>query len=393
MDVSTLCSDLVKIRSDNPPGDTQAVIGYIRDLLTGRGIRSVVTERARGRCNLVTEPAGTGILFCGHVDVVPALDEGWSFPPYTGAVRKGSVWGRGATDMKGGCASIIGAFFRFIDRYDRIPTQLAFVCDEETGGDSGIRYLIGQNIIKPCDCLIAEPTPAYHPNIGQKGLVRLELRFFGSPAHGSLYPAVGRSAIIEALTFIEYLRSLHRQGFTHEKEMEKIIARSSRVLAEEFGLPQASEILTKIMFNPGVIAGGEKSNIVAQACDLDLEMRIPWGCNIGSLLQDIGRHLPHGTITSQTFHEPSLTDPGSSIVTTTCDAVKRIYGMEASPIVQWAASDARHLRSAGFNVIEYGPGELKTLHAVDEYVTTESLEKASAVYQEIMQAYALPDSG
>jgi succinyl-diaminopimelate desuccinylase len=232
-----------------------------------------------------------------------------------------------------------------------------------------------------------------HPNIGQKGLVRLELRFSGSPGHGSLYPTIGRSAIAEALAFIDYLSALHREEFTSGKEMDEILARSSRVLAEEFGLPQASEVLKSIMFNPGVIAGGEKSNIVAQVCDLDLEMRIPWGCNIDRLLQDIQRHAPHGMILSRIAHEPSLTDPDCRIVAVTCDAVGRIYGRSASPIVQWAASDARHLRSAGFRVIEYGPGELRTLHAIDEHVTIQSLEKAAEVYGEIMRTYAMPDSG
>jgi succinyl-diaminopimelate desuccinylase len=58
------------------------------------------------------------------------------------------------------------------------------------------------------------------------------------------------------------------------------------------------------------------------------------------------------------------------------------------PIVQWAASDARHLRLCGFNVVEYGPGVIPTLHAVDERVTIESLNKASEIYLGIMSAYA-----
>ncbi|MCX6697962.1 MAG: M20 family peptidase, partial [Methanoregula sp.] len=58
------------------------------------------------------------------------------------------------------------------------------------------------------------------------------------------------------------------------------------------------------------------------------------------------------------------------------------------PIVQWAASDARHLRLAGFNVIEYGPGELSTLHAINERIAIESIEKASEIYFGIMCAYA-----
>ncbi len=393
MDVSKLCSDLVRIRSENPPGSTVTVINYIRELLAARGIRSTITECGDGRSNLVTEPAETGLLFCGHVDVVPALGDGWSVDPFSGTIRDGSVWGRGATDMKGGCAALLSAFATFLEKHGQAPAQLAFVCDEETGGDCGIRHLIARRLITPCDCLIAEPTPALNPNIGQKGLVRLELRFSGSPGHGSLYPAVGRSAIIEALSFVQYLQALPDRKFAYNPGLKEIIARSSRILSEEFHLPHASEILTSIMFNPGIIAGGEKSNIVAQRCDLDLEMRIPWGCDIPALIQDIRNHAPYGTIISETSHMPSLTDPESRIVTATCRAVQQVYGKQPSPIVQWAASDARHLRLAGFKVAEYGPGELRFLHAIDEHVKIESLEKAADVYSSIMQEYTLQDSG
>lgn len=385
MDVAQLCSDLIRIRSDNPPGDTRDVIEYIRSLLEEWGIGSCVTENEPGRCNLVTERKETNILFCGHMDVVPALDDGWSIEPFSGAVLGGSVWGRGSTDMKGGCASILAACNALIESGRDLPVQLAFVCDEETGGVSGIQHLIARHTIIPCDCLIAEPTPVRHPNIGQKGLVRLDMQFSGTPAHGSLYPVVGVSAIMEALALLEYMKVLNGRQYPLQDNLKEITEQSSRVLGEEFGLDQASDVLTKLMFNPGVIRGGEKSNIVAQRCDLDLELRVPWGCSIPELLADIHDHAPHGIITSQTMHDPSITPPGSRIVEVTCDAVKTVFGGDVFPIIQWAASDARHLRAAGFNVIEYGPGEMQYLHAVNEHVTIESLEKASMVYQNILQ--------
>jgi len=149
-----------------------------------------------------------------------------------------------------------------------------------------------------------------------------------------------------------------------------------------------SNVLKKLMYNPGVISGGEKSNVVAQHCDLDLELRVPWGCSIPGLIEGIKSHLRHGTIISQEIHDPSLTDPSCRLVTVTCNEIERVQGGTVFPIVQWAASDARHLRRCGFNVIEYGPGEVSTLHAVNERVTIDSLNKASLVYLGIMNAYA-----
>ena len=98
------------------------------------------------------------------------------------------------------------------------------------------------------------------------------------------------------------------------------------------------------MFNPGVIKGGEKSNIVSQHCDLDLEIRVPWGCSIPDLLEDIRAMPPTGQSPpgQRTSHRSPL--PKCRLVSVTCDSVNEIYGGEVFPIIQWAASDARHLR-------------------------------------------------
>jgi succinyl-diaminopimelate desuccinylase len=87
-------------------------------------------------------------------------------------------------------------------------------------------------------------------------------------------------------------------------------------------------------------------------------------------------------------HDPSLTDPSCRLVTIVNREVAKVYGGTVFPIVQWAASDARHLRLSGFNVIEYGPGELLTLHGVNERILIASMENASVIYQGILSAYA-----
>jgi succinyl-diaminopimelate desuccinylase len=291
--------------------------------------------------------------------------------------------------MKGGCASVLSACESWVNGGHEIPATLVFVCDEEVGGEDGIQYLLSKNMISPMDCLIAEPTPVRNPCIGQKGLCRLEMKFEGSPAHGSLYPIVGVSAIMEVMTLLTYIQRLHEKNFPVDERFQELIIRSSEVLKKEFDIPHVGDVLKKLMYNPGVITGGEKSNIVAQHCNLELELRVPWGCSINELLDGIIAHAPHGKVIHQTTHEPSITDPGCSLVSATCAEVKRVYRGEVFPILQWAASDARHLRRAGFNVVEYGPGEISTLHAVNERIRIDSLEKASDIYQGILRHYTV----
>jgi succinyl-diaminopimelate desuccinylase len=388
MEVSRICSELVAIRSENPPGRTAEVIEYIQIFFDNLGIRTDITRNAGGHYNLLTRGTHDRILFCGHVDVVPALDEGWTHPPFSGMIQDGFVWGRGATDMKGGCASLLAAIAMLVRQGKEVLPACAFVCDEETGGKHGIRHLLAKKMIRPTDCLIAEPTPVRHPSIGQKGLCRLQMKFTGTPAHGSLYPAVGVSAVMEAMSLLRYVKGLHDQDYPVDARLKEIIDRSTGVLEREFQIHDVSEVLTKLMFNPGVIKGGEKSNVVAQHCDLELELRVPWGCRVPDLIARIESHAPHGKIVSRMTHDPSFTDPACRLVTVTCREVERVYGGPVFPIVQWAASDARHLRLSGFNVIQYGPGLIPVLHAVDERVSIEGLKMATEVYLGIMNAYA-----
>ena len=232
MHVSRICSDLVKIRSENPPGRTSEAIEYIRDFLDGIGIGSSISGNGDGMENLVARKKDARLMLCGHVDVVPALDNGWSRPPFSGAIDEGYVWGRGATDMKGGCAANLAACRHLADGGEEVPATLAFVGDEETGGVNGIRYLLARNTLHPCDCIIAEPTPVRHPTIGQKGLCRVSLAFEGVSAHGSLYPAIGVSAIMEVMPLLSYMKDLHAMEYPVDKTLREIIARSSDVLGQ-----------------------------------------------------------------------------------------------------------------------------------------------------------------
>ena len=387
MNVVQLCSDLVSIKSENPPGDTGDVIEYIRGFTEAIGIPTKITGSRDGRLNLVSARAENPLLLCGHVDVVPALKDGWSVDPYSGEVRDGFVWGRGSTDMKGGCAAILWACKTIADTGIDLPCDLAFVCDEETSGTFGIRHLLKRGLLSPCDCLIAEPTPALHPNIGQKGLVRINFLFKGEPGHSSLYPLKGVSAIMEAYGLLEQLKEIHSRDYDPGGELSSIIEGSAQVLEEEIGLSDGYRVLRRVMFNPGRIEGGEKANIVAQACTLELDIRLPWGCSIPALIDELQSSAPGAHTSFVDSFEPSFTSPTERVVQKTLKEITRVYGSSGCPIVSWAASDARYLRKAGFSVVEYGPGDIRLLHSIDERVPVESLERACNVFEGLIRSY------
>lgn len=390
MDLIQLCSDLVSIKSENPPGDTSEIIEYIKGFSDAIGIDTVISGGKDGRWNLVSSQPENPLLMCGHVDVVPALADGWSIDPFSGKVQDGCVWGRGSTDMKGGCACILWACKKIADSGTELPCDIAFVCDEETSGLFGIRHLIENDLINACDCLIAEPTPSLHPNIGQKGLMRINYEFTGQPGHSSLYPLKGVSAIMEAYSLLEHLEKIHARDHEPGGDLSSIIRKSARVLEDEVGISGGDRVLRRVMFNPGRIEGGEKANIVAQSCNLELDIRIPWGCSIAALTEEFRAAVPTAEFSIIDSSDPSFTPPQERVVQRTLDEIARVHGQQGDPIVSWAASDARHLRKAGFSVVEYGPGDISLLHAIDERVPIESLECTCDIFEGLIRTY-LPE--
>ena len=289
--------------------------------------------------------------------------------------------------MKGGCAAIIAACAAAVDRGNDLERiGVAFVADEETGG-GGIQHLIQNALISPCDCLIAEPTPEGSPCLGQKGLVRARFLFSGEPGHASLYPARGVSAIMEAVDLIERVQKLHDHEFDPGPRLEPVIADSERVLEEVLAVPGSGPILRRLSYNPGRIEGGEKANIVAERCELELDLRLPWGCDPRRLMADLQTHAPRATVECMSSSGPSFTDPKERIVEKICAAIESVRGRPAVPIVQWAASDARALRLVGFPTVEYGPGDLSCIHGLDERVPIRALEEAVSVYCHLIDAY------
>jgi succinyl-diaminopimelate desuccinylase len=387
MDVARLASSLIRIRSENPPGSTADVVAFIGEFLDSLGVKNRIVSHPGGRENLVTTGAGSRLLLCGHVDVVPAIPDDWTHDPYSGEVADGYVWGRGATDMKGGCAALLIAYRDLIESGVEPAVQFAFVCDEETGGEHGIRSLLAQGLLEPRECLIAEPTPETSPAVGQKGLYRVDLSFRGRPGHSSLYPLVGKSAVMAAFDLIGYLQEVHARPFPVGEDLQPLIDQSARVFSEIFGIEGGDEILTRVMFNPGRIEGGEKANIVAEQCRMELDLRVPWGCSLDELRKGIAEHAPDAVIRETDVAEPTLTPPDARIVRTISREVERVYGT-VTPFLQWAASDAKYLRDEGFDVVEYGPGEIPTLHAVDERVGVEQLERVVDVYRGVIRAYS-----
>ena len=106
-----LTQELVRINSENPPGNEEAIAKYIKDFLEDLNISTDLIEFEKNRFDVVASLGnGSGLMLNGHMDTVPAGDvSNWKYNPFEARVVDGKIFGRGTSDMKGGIASILAA--------------------------------------------------------------------------------------------------------------------------------------------------------------------------------------------------------------------------------------------------------------------------------------------
>ena len=225
--------------------------------------------------------------------------------------------------------------------------------------------------------------------MGQKGLLRLDISFRGVPGHGSLYPYEGKSAVEEAAEFIAWLKELNRREYPADSELRVLIENTTESLSTLFSIPDAGKVLRRISYNPGTIHGGTGVNVIAEECTLQLDLRLPWGISPEMIAGEIVERAKDAHVEEKSSCTASLTHTTSDLVRILSREIHKEYGAPARPIIQWAASDARFLRNAGFHVVDYGPGDVTTLHARDEKVAVAQLASASRIFEGVIDAYSL----
>jgi succinyl-diaminopimelate desuccinylase len=388
-----LCSSLIQIPSENPPGDSTEISEFIANYLSQYGLQSDWHEPTDKMYNLISsigeEGAGKHLIYCGHTDVVPAGDlSKWDFNPFSGEVVDGWLLGRGASDMKAGLGGLIFVFGLLKRLEVKLPGKLtlAIVPDEETGGEYGVPWLLENGLIKGDGALIAEPSSPLNPTIGQKGSYWFELEVFGVPGHGSLSPLAGNNAITDAIRAIEKIRSLWDLEIEIPEEAQGLVEVSKRYMREvEKDREKFQPVLEKITCNIGTIQGGTKSNVIPESCKVEIDCRLPFGVThdfvttyLRENLDELGIRYeirPFG-FRSHANHT-SAEDPVCRAIV---DNISFVTGKESYGVMQWASSDARHFRDHQIPVLQYGPAFLPSIHGYNEKVRVDDIVRCAKVY-------------
>src|SRR5229473_8676494 len=146
-EVTSLLQALIRLNTVNPPGNETAAAELLRDYLEPFGVECVLYARVPERANLIARIPGRGdgprLLLLSHTDTVLADPAEWSVDPWSGELRDGHVWGRGALDMKDQVAANAVAIASLAREGFRPSGDLIFAAtaDEEVGDGFGLPWL------------------------------------------------------------------------------------------------------------------------------------------------------------------------------------------------------------------------------------------------------------
>jgi acetylornithine deacetylase/succinyl-diaminopimelate desuccinylase-like protein len=222
-EVTSFLSKLISINTTNPPGNETIAAKYVAEELKLDGFKCELFESSPGRGSVVTRLKGgdskPSLLLLSHLDVVAANAKEWSVDPFSGVVKDGFVWGRGALDMKGMTAVEVMAL-KLLKRSGmklKGDVILAATADEERGGEEGAGWLVQNHPDKVCaDYVLNEGggmamkidgKNVFTINTAEKGILWFKIKADGTPGHGSV-PGAADNAILRMNKVVEKLGGL-----------------------------------------------------------------------------------------------------------------------------------------------------------------------------------------
>lgn len=369
----SICQRMIQIPSNREvEGQEKAVAIYLYNLLRDEGIETELVEVTENRANILGYIRGDGsgptLMMNGHLDTV---EVGAHLNAYSGEVRNGKIYGRGAADMK--CAIAAMAYAQIILARAQANLKgnliLAGVIDEETCS-RGSLHLLEKGPVP--DMVIVGEATSLNVGIAHKGIVWLRVCFEGKAAHSS-HPEAGINAIYKARRFIQALE-------------EEVIPALQKRIHPLLGSPS---------LNVGVVRGGQRAPTVPAYCVVEFDRRWIPGETKESVIQevkdilerlasevsDFKYHLGEMEQSAKFIHHTLNTEPDALIVKKVQQARLLAGFPEASVVgVPFWSDGALFSSQAKIPTVICGPGCEKQAHSDNEWVSVDEVYQAVKIY-------------
>jgi acetylornithine deacetylase/succinyl-diaminopimelate desuccinylase-like protein len=427
-EVVEICRDLIRIDTTNT-GDTASSAGervaaeYAAAKLAEVGLVPQIRESAPGRASVVTRLAGAdagrgALLVHGHLDVVPADPTEWSVHPFSGELRDGYLWGRGAIDMKDFDAMVL-AVVREWRRTGVTPPRdivLAFTADEEAGSDYGARFLVQEHpdLLAGCTEAIGEiggfsysvgnDLRLYLIQTAEKGIDWLRLRSRGRPGHGSMiHDDNAVTVLCEAVARL----GRHRFPIVVTPTVRAFLEQISELLGIELDPDDPEAAIAKLSpiaaligatirntANPTRLVAGYKDNVIPSKATATVDCRTLPGHSevfMEQLREVIGPDLEVEYIQ----HQPALETTFDGPLVDAMAAALRAEDAGARPVPYMLSggTDAKAFSTLGIRCFGFSPLRLPAdlnfaalFHGIDERVPVDGLQFGVRVLDRFLRA-------
>jgi acetylornithine deacetylase/succinyl-diaminopimelate desuccinylase-like protein len=413
-EVVELCRDLIRMDTSNygdhsGPGERVAA-EYVAEKLAEVGLEPRVVESHPGRASVVARVEGVdssrdALLLHGHLDVVPAQASDWEVPPFSGEVRDGFLWGRGAVDMKDMDAMILAVLRQRLTEGRRPPRDvvLAFLADEEAGGAWGARYLVDEHpeLFEGCTEAIGEvggfslTVPGdrrlYLIETAEKGMAWLRLTATGTAGHGSM---VNPDNAVTALAAAVARLGEHRFPIRLTKTVRAFLERVCEAYGVAFdpdnpeesvkGLGSTSRMIAATLrntVNPTVLDAGYKTNVIPQEAVAQVDGRFLPGyeaeffATVDELLgPDVRRDFVHHDVALETEFDGALIEAMEAALTSEDPSAVAV------PYCLSGGTDAKSFSRLGIRCFGFSPLVLPSdldfsgmFHGINERVPMDGL--------------------
>jgi acetylornithine deacetylase/succinyl-diaminopimelate desuccinylase family protein len=368
-----LTQDLLRINSENPPGNEAAIARFVSGYLKKMGLRPKIVSFHPGRDNVLAVLAGRRsrrpLLITPHLDTVPA-GTGWKFGPFSGTVSGGKIFGRGATDCKGNLAVALEAMQSLLEDNVSLANELIFLAtaDEEAGSGKGLIPFLESGIIRPAYAIILD-SDEFNIITAQKGLIHFKVKVAGLKAHGA-YPQRGVNAIEHATELIGILKKM------------------------KFKTYRRHSLLKPPTINIGTIRGGDKVNMVADWCEFEADLRFLPGMDAQKILSVIKKAFAK-TKVSFTIQPEDIQQPYEigrkhplveSLKKASSGIVRRsdVKGSEGATVITF-------FKKKNIPAVATGYGAKGCAHTTDEYVYVDDLYRGARVLERFIKIFAVEE--
>jgi len=411
-EVVQLLQELIRADTVNPPGNETRAAEVLRAYLEANGVSCELYARYPERANLVARLPGRGdgprLLFLSHTDTVLADPSDWTVDPWSGVVKGGCVWGRGALDMKGQVAASAVALASLAREGLRPGGDLIFAAtaDEEVGdGEAmGLRWLCEEHPESVrCEYAINEGAgdrlqlggrALYTCAAAEKVSSPFRLVVHGRSGHAAL-PGIADNALVKAVPLVERAAAFREQprlgpetaGFL-EVLTGSVPPASDALDAARAVDPAAVEMLEPLLgltVSPTQIVGSHKRNVIPGTCEVTIDCRLLPGDTQDRVDPLLRAWLGEGDYDllwrqAQGGSRSPMETPLWDAVSDWVSAVEP--GAVAAPICVAGFTDSHWLRAA-FGTVAYGFFPIKEMdaelaarlmHSADERASVADLE-------------------